>query len=83
MQSLKLGLAAIVTLSLCACSTTQSTVRMERAAPEACLTKCLPAPAPATGSDQSVRRWEYDMIDSFGSCRRLHEDCANWHTKED
>lgn len=83
MRTLKLALIVGATLSLTACSWTQSMLQtVPRPVPEACLKRCQPSPAPKDGSDYAIRQWEYDIIDTFGACRRLHDDCVEWHTKE-
>lgn len=83
MRLIKRVAAAAVTLSLCACSWTQSVQPMvPRQVPEACLKHCQPLPAPKDGSDRAIRLWEYDIIDESGNCRRLHSACVDWHTKE-
>ena len=83
MQVFKLSLVVAVTLSLTACCSTQSMPpTVPRNPPEACLTACATAPVPKDGSDREIRFWEYNMIDSFGECRRLHADCVEWQLKE-
>ena len=77
MRQLKLVLSACVILILSACSSNPSlpqTVKHQPAA--ACLTPCDPLPTPVSGSDLDVRRWEYQAIEAFGACRRLHADCV-------
>lgn len=74
-----LALSALVTLSLCACSTLPSTPpTVTSPPPQSCLTQCDPAPKPADGSELSLRNWEYMLVDLYGQCRRLHADCLAW-----
>ena len=83
MQALKQTLVVAVMLSLSACSWTQSVRPMVPTnVPEVCLTKCPQAPKPKDGSDRELRFWEFGIIDAFGECRRMHEECVNWHIKE-
>ncbi len=79
-----LVLSALVMLGLSACSTTPllpPTVKQMPA--QSCLTKCDPLTPPADGSDQSVRNWEYQVVEQYGQCRRLHADCVYFITKSD
>lgn len=76
----KLALTAFVMMSLSACSGLPSAPQtIPRQPPAACLTECQPLPAPADGSDLSVRLWEYSLIDAAGACLRLHRNCVDWH----
>lgn len=82
MQALKQSLVVFVILSLSACCTTQSVPLTPRQIPEVCLKACPAVPVPADGSDRSIRLWEYEVIDAFGTCRRTHSECVDWHVKE-
>lgn len=76
-----LALNALVMLSLSACSTTPSVLPTVKHLPaQSCLTKCDPLPAPVDGSELSVRQWEFEMIETAGECRRIHNDCVDWQS---
>ena len=77
-----LALSVLVMLSLWGCSTTPSTApTVKRQPPASCLTKCDPLTAPVDGSERSVRNWEYQVVEQYGQCRRLHADCVEWESK--
>ena len=83
MRTLKLVLSVLVIASQWSCSSSPllpQTVKHQPAT--ACLTQCTPIPEPVGSSDLDIRRWEYEAIDAFGECRRLHADCVNTLTKE-
>lgn len=82
MQVSKPSLIVVAMLSLSACCTEPSMPRMLRQTPEACLKACPAVPLPADGSDRNIRLWEYEVIDAFGTCRRVHSECVDWHVKE-
>lgn len=78
-----LVLSAVVMLSAWGCSTTpsvQPTVKHQP--PTSCLTPCDPLTVPVDGSEQSVRNWEYQVVEQYGQCRRLHADCVAYNIKE-
>jgi hypothetical protein len=33
------------------------------------------------GSELSVRNWEFQVVEQYGQCRRLHSDCVDWVSK--
>lgn len=77
-----LVLSALVTLSLLACSTMPSEKpTVKRQPPASCLTQCDPLPTPTSGSELDTRRWEYQVLETFGLCRRKHADCVDWSSK--
>lgn len=83
MRLRNLALSAAVTLSLSACSTTPLTAPTVKVQPAAeCLQKCDPLAKPLDGSELSVRRWEFQIVEQYGQCRRLHSDCVDWVTKK-
>ena len=82
----------VIALSiLFGCSTTPSESLMEkletqvvpRQVPESCLMECEKAPklGPGRKSDHEVRVWEYQFVDIYGQCRKIHADCVAWHMK--
>ena len=74
-----LALSVLVMLSLSACSTTPSVAPTMKSQPSSsCLMKCDPLTPPADGSELSVRNWEYQLIETYGQCRRLHASCVRW-----
>lgn len=82
MYKAKLALIAAATLCLCGCLTLPSPPpTVARQPPEACLKDCQMLPAPTGNDDAALRTWEYDVVDSYGECRRRHADCVRWHLK--
>lgn len=78
-----LVLVALVIPSLWACCPKpliQPTVKQKPA--EACLRLCDPLEKPLDGSELSTRNWEYQAVDQFGQCRRLHAECRDWVSKQ-
>ncbi len=74
-----LVLSVAVMLSLSACSTAPLlTPTVKRQPAPSCLTKCDPLPPLVDGSELSARRWEFEAIETFSRCRRLHADCVAW-----
>lgn len=81
MRYFKPILCATVTMVASGCSSTplmRPTVLRQPAA--ACLTPCDPLPPPVSGNDLDVRRWEFQAVEAFGQCRRLHADCVEGTT---
>lgn len=77
-----LALSVLAMLSLSACSTTPSIVPTVMPTPApSCLTTCDPLTPPVDGSELSVRNWEFQTVEQYGQCRRLHADCVEWETK--
>lgn len=77
-----LVLSVLAMLSLSACSTTPSVVPTVKPVPPAtCLMQCDPLTAPVDGSELSVRNWEFQVVEQYGQCRRLHSDCVDWVSK--
>jgi hypothetical protein len=71
------------TAFLSACSTMPSVAPTVKVQPATeCLTKCPPLEKPLDGSELSVRRWEYQTVEQYGQCRRLHSDCVDWITSK-
>ena len=70
-----LSVAAMLILSGC-CSNPSVLPTIARQIPSQCLTQCMPIPDPLSGSDLDIRRWEFEAIEAFGLCRRLHGDCV-------
>lgn len=80
LKSLALSVAAM--MSAYGCSTTPSIVPTVKPVPPAsCLTQCDPLTAPVDGSELSVRNWEFQVVEQYGQCRRLHSDCVGWVSK--
>ncbi len=78
----KLVLSALVMLSLTACSSIQSvSLTVKKQPPQSCLSQCEPLPTPLSGSDLDTRNWEYQAVEAYGLCRRLHADCVDWVSK--
>ena len=79
MPTSRLAMIAAATLSLSACCTVPSMPQtIPRTPPYACLTDCPPLEKPVEGTDRAVRLWEYDTIERYGECRRLHATCVEW-----
>lgn len=82
MQSLKVVLCVLGMLSLSACCNNPSTPQTVKVAPiSACLTQCDLVVKPVNGSELEIRRWEFQVIEQLGQCRRLHAECADWSSK--
>ena len=66
------GLVLVIT----GCSPKQSVRPMvQPVIPPQCLTECAPI-QPLNGDSQSdILIWTYDLIDTYGECRRLHASC--------
>ncbi len=77
-----LGLIVLGLTFLSACSTAPlMPPTVPRQVPEACLQVCPALPRPADGKDLTLRLWEYEVVDLYGSCRRAQADCREWIVK--
>ena len=77
MRLLKLVLSVLVMLILSGCcSTPLISQTVPRQTPAPCLTQCVPLPNPVNNTDLEIRRWEFEAVELFGQCRRLHANCV-------
>lgn len=79
MPSKNLALIVLATLSLWGCSILPSAKQTVKTAPPVdCVSRCDPLPEPLDGSELSIRRWEYQAVETFGECRRMQAACGDW-----
>ena len=73
-----LALAATGLMLASGCSTPQplpQTVSIPIPPPAACAAPCPPLPALEASSEQGAVMWIYELIDTAGECRRMHNEC--------
>ena len=73
-----LALAVTGLLLASACSTPQpmpQTVSIPLPRPPACAVPCPPIPHLTSNTEQGAVMWIYELIDTAGECRRMHNEC--------